>query len=412
MIMVKELQSFLRTISHNLDAGRRMLAPCKSRQIGDNVPQHASADRRAGDRRHHGFGTLRRIGAGLPQRPVRQQRSPRSPPASAPAAGARAAAAGAVAAAGRPARHGRAGLRRRDLAADRSPRGADPPAHRRDRAVAAPQPAARSAAAAHAGRRRPPARGARARLPPQPQPPPMQPPAQPPPAAPPGRRGDVFDPSQNPNAPGAPRVLGTHSVARAGACPAVVAQSNPNYDDEAVGAPGGRARRRAARSVDPGRRAPRPIARRRRRRAPASRRRRRRAHRAAPARRSRRCRRPTARATTTTSPTATSCARTTRSPKTASAISCAASRATGWCPMRSTGSAKACSSASAIATPPRRSSSVSTKFETNARAPDALLRLGQSLAAMGEREAACASLAEVAAQISARLGRGQAGRRA
>jgi tol-pal system protein YbgF len=38
---------------------------------------------------------------------------------------------------------------------------------------------------------------------------------------------------------------------------------------------------------------------------------------------------------------------------------------------------------------------VSTKFENNARAPDALLRLGQSLAAMGEREAACASLAEV-----------------
>jgi tol-pal system protein YbgF len=38
---------------------------------------------------------------------------------------------------------------------------------------------------------------------------------------------------------------------------------------------------------------------------------------------------------------------------------------------------------------------VSTKFETSARAPDALLRLGQSLAAMGEREAACASLAEV-----------------
>ena len=38
---------------------------------------------------------------------------------------------------------------------------------------------------------------------------------------------------------------------------------------------------------------------------------------------------------------------------------------------------------------------VSTKHETNARAPDSLLRLGQSLAAMGEREAACASLAEV-----------------
>jgi tol-pal system protein YbgF len=38
---------------------------------------------------------------------------------------------------------------------------------------------------------------------------------------------------------------------------------------------------------------------------------------------------------------------------------------------------------------------VSTKFEANPRAPDALLRLGQSLAALGEKEAACASLGEV-----------------
>ena len=38
---------------------------------------------------------------------------------------------------------------------------------------------------------------------------------------------------------------------------------------------------------------------------------------------------------------------------------------------------------------------VSTKYDTSARAPDALLRLGQSLAALGEREAACASLGEV-----------------
>jgi tol-pal system protein YbgF len=38
---------------------------------------------------------------------------------------------------------------------------------------------------------------------------------------------------------------------------------------------------------------------------------------------------------------------------------------------------------------------VSTKFETAAKAPDSLLRLGQSLAALGEKEAACASLAEV-----------------
>jgi len=38
---------------------------------------------------------------------------------------------------------------------------------------------------------------------------------------------------------------------------------------------------------------------------------------------------------------------------------------------------------------------VSTKYETSARAPDALFRLGQSLAALGEKEAACASLGEV-----------------
>jgi tol-pal system protein YbgF len=38
---------------------------------------------------------------------------------------------------------------------------------------------------------------------------------------------------------------------------------------------------------------------------------------------------------------------------------------------------------------------VSTKYESIAKAPDALLRLGQSLAALGEKEAACASLGEV-----------------
>lgn len=38
---------------------------------------------------------------------------------------------------------------------------------------------------------------------------------------------------------------------------------------------------------------------------------------------------------------------------------------------------------------------VSTKYENTARAPDALLRLAQSLAALGEKEAACASLGEV-----------------
>ena len=39
--------------------------------------------------------------------------------------------------------------------------------------------------------------------------------------------------------------------------------------------------------------------------------------------------------------------------------------------------------------------SVSTKHESSPKAPDALFRLGQSLAALGEKEAACASLGEV-----------------
>lgn len=38
---------------------------------------------------------------------------------------------------------------------------------------------------------------------------------------------------------------------------------------------------------------------------------------------------------------------------------------------------------------------VSTKYETTGKAPDSLLRLGQSLAALGEKEAACAALGEV-----------------
>ena len=38
---------------------------------------------------------------------------------------------------------------------------------------------------------------------------------------------------------------------------------------------------------------------------------------------------------------------------------------------------------------------VTTKFGNSAKAPDALLRLGQSLAALNEKEAACAALGEV-----------------
>ena len=39
---------------------------------------------------------------------------------------------------------------------------------------------------------------------------------------------------------------------------------------------------------------------------------------------------------------------------------------------------------------------VTTKHEGSPKAPEALLRLGQSLAALGERETACAALGEVA----------------
>ena len=65
---------------------------------------------------------------------------------------------------------------------------------------------------------------------------PMRPPAQgaptpaPPPATVPGRRSDVFDPSQNPNAPGAPHTLGSIP-----ANPPSIVTAEPS-----VGAPGGR----------------------------------------------------------------------------------------------------------------------------------------------------------------------------
>lgn len=65
---------------------------------------------------------------------------------------------------------------------------------------------------------------------PQYQPPQGRPTQLPPPAGPtPGRRGDVFDPNQDPNAPGAPRVLGNQTASAA-----------PVVNDAPVGAPGGR----------------------------------------------------------------------------------------------------------------------------------------------------------------------------
>jgi tol-pal system protein YbgF len=53
-----------------------------------------------------------------------------------------------------------------------------------------------------------------------------------PPAVTPGRRADVFDPNQHPNAPGAPRMLGTEQV---------MAPQSANAANESIGAPGGRA---------------------------------------------------------------------------------------------------------------------------------------------------------------------------
>src|SRR5882724_6173055 len=55
-----------------------------------------------------------------------------------------------------------------------------------------------------------------------------------PPAAMPGRRSDVFDPAQNPNAPGAPHTLGSLSSGGMAEPPAVIEAETP------VGAPGGR----------------------------------------------------------------------------------------------------------------------------------------------------------------------------
>jgi tol-pal system protein YbgF len=75
----------------------------------------------------------------------------------------------------------------------------------------------------------------------QPQPPYSQPQATQPYSSPPaagGRRGDAFDPSLNPNAPGAPRPLGT----TAPSAPLASAPLTQGQDPEdAVGAPGGRA---------------------------------------------------------------------------------------------------------------------------------------------------------------------------
>ncbi len=229
-----------------------------------------------------------------------------------------------------------------------------------------------------------------------------------PPAAMPGSRSDVFDPAQHPNAPGAPRVLGNE---------AVVAAPEPNADNEAAGRRSGRPRRRrSARSLDARRRcagaaecrrSPMQVRCRRRRLPPP-----RRATPAPPARSWRRCRRRPRRRTNTTWPTAMCCTRTTRWPSRPSAISCANIRTNSWCRTRNIGWARACSSASAIATRRKSFLAVSTKYET--------LRQGAGRAAAarpvaGRAQSEGSGLRHAGrsrTQISARLGEREARRRA
>ena len=189
------------------------------------------------------------------------------------------------------------------------------------------------------------------------------------PQAPGRRRGDAFDPNQNPNAPGAPRALGGGQL--------------PIPADAPVGAPGGRGAGEPLDLAntgprDPGGALPPPP------RAPAPRRR-----------------------LTTLPPSAT--------PKDEFDLGIGYMQRKDYAlaeetmrnfaqkyperspdrRIRNTGSARASSSASSIATPPKSFLAVTTKFDKSAKAPDALLRLGQSLAALKEKEAACAALGEV-----------------
>ena len=76
-------------------------------------------------------------------------------------------------------------------------------------------------------------------------------------------------------------------------------------------------------------------------------------------------------------------------------------------PTRNIGWARASISASATTMPPSRSSTVTTKFDRQPKAPDALLRLGQSLAALGEKETACAAWGEISRKYARASGQGE-----
>ena len=204
------------------------------------------------------------------------------------------------------------------------------------------------------------------------------------------RRGDAFDPSQNPNAPGAPRALGGGQLPMPAEAPA--ARRGGRGAGEPLDLAADTARQRA----QSGRRL-------------ACRRR------AVPA-----CRRH-ARPPLPPSATAEGRVRSRHRLYAAQGL-CAgrrdhaqfraeiSERSPGR-RIRNTGSARAFSSASNIATPRKPSSAVTTKFDKSAKAPDALLRLGQSLAALKEKEAACAAFGEVTRKYPRASSRRQSRRR-
>ena len=194
-------------------------------------------------------------------------------------------------------------------------------------------------------------------------------------AAAPGRRGDAFDPTQNPNAPGAPHTLG--SVAAAGQVPPMSAPAADPYEPQ-IGAPGGRGSSLDIATSPQGMPAPGPGAR-----GPAS-----------------------AGTLATLPPSAT--------PRDeydlaygymlrkdyALAEDSFRIFLSKYPTDRLTGDATYWFGESLFQRQRYRDAAeaflnVSTKFESSAKAPDALLRLGQSLAALGEKEAACASFGEV-----------------
>ncbi len=127
-----------------------------------------------------------------------------------------------------------------------------------------------------------------------------------------GRRGDAFDPSQHPNAPGAPQTLGSIDSASARR-PLLAIQATRRSARPAGARPAARSTLRRCRL-----------------RAVRCRRPRRRAIRAPAARMPQRSRRHSCRKTSSISPTATCCARTTLSPRRAFATSSAGIPATGW----------------------------------------------------------------------------------